>query len=360
MKQVHKRGLWILGVLVVLVALALPKLPSSAQDSPEAGVPGAGGGGAASSAVAVEVFIATEERVAETVRTTGTLQANEEVELVAESSGRTTQVLFDEGSQVREGQLLVKINDAELQAQRQSALGRLQLAETGEARREELLRAGGVSQEEYDQIRNQVSVLRAELELIAAQIARTEIRAPFSGVIGLRSVSPGSYLSPQSPVATLRQTDPIKIEFDVPERFANRVMIGDPVTFITDASAAEYEAIVYAIEPSINLTTRSLRIRARSANPGRALRPGEFAQVRLTLEEVEGAVMVPSTALLSEGGRSAVFLSRDGRAEQRPVEIGVRTADRVQVISGIAAGDTVIVRGLQLLRSGIQVRPEVR
>jgi membrane fusion protein, multidrug efflux system len=358
MKPVYKRALWIFGILAVLVALALPKLPSSAQDSPE--TTRRSGGNGAGSAIAVEVFVATEERVEEAVRTTGTLRANEEVELVAESSGRITELLFDEGTPVAQGELLVKINDAELQAQRRSALGRLQLAETGEARREELLRVGGVSQEEYDQIRNEVSVLRAELELIAAQIARTEIRAPFSGIIGLRAVSPGSYLSPQAAVATLRQTDPIKLEFDVPERFASLVSVGDRVTFITDGSDREYVAEIYAVEAGIDLSTRSLRLRARSANPDRRLRPGEFAQVRLTLAEVEGAVMVPSTALLSEGGRNAVFLAKGGRAEQRPVQIGLRTSDRVQVVSGIAPGDTVITRGLQLLRSGSAVRPEIR
>jgi membrane fusion protein, multidrug efflux system len=336
----------------MIAALAIPKLPSSSRKTPG----GSGSGGGSGGAIAVEIEAALEERVAEEVRTTGSLRANEEVQLVAESSGRIVELRFEEGTRVEAGQTLVRINDAELQAQRQSVTGRLELAEQGEARRGELLRAGGVSQEEYDEIANQVNVLRAELELISAQIDRTVIRAPFAGTIGLRAVSPGGYLSPQAPVATLRQIDPIKLDFDVPERFANRVQLGGQVTFTTDASPREYTAEIYAVEPGIDLTTRSLRIRALAPNPGEALRPGEFAQVRLTLSELEGAVMIPSTALLSEGGRNAVFLYRDGHAEQRPVEVGVRTSERVQITAGIEAGDTVITRGTQLVRDGIAVQ----
>ncbi len=353
MKPAFKRALWGLAFVVIIAALALPKLTTSAADPAggPGGAPGGGGGG-----VAVETVRAVAESVTEQIRASGTIRANEEVQLVAEATGRITELLFEEGSRVREGDLLVKINDAELRAQRESVTRRLQLAETAEARRSELLRVGGVSQEEYDQILNQVSVLRAELDLISAQVNRTEIRAPFPGIIGLRHVSPGSYLSPQSPVATLRQVDPIKLEFDVPERFANRVTEGDEVVFTTDASFEEYSARIYAIEPGIDLTTRSLRIRARGSNPEGALRPGEFAQVRVILSAVEGAVMIPSTALRTEGGRNLVFVNRDGVAEQRSVEVGIRTAERVQIVNGLAPGEEVVTRGVQLLREGSPLR----
>jgi membrane fusion protein, multidrug efflux system len=355
MKPAYRRTAWVAGGIAVLVALAAPKLISSASDA--AAGPAANG---APEAVVVAAYVVSPQPVADVVETTGTLRANEEVELVAEATGRITRVLFDEGSEVRAGQLLVKINDADLQAQRQSAVQRLQLAQTGEARREQLLRIGGVSQEEYDQIRNEVGVLRAEIERIDAQIARTEIRAPFSGTIGLRAVSLGSYLSSQSPVATLRQVNPIKLDFDVPERYAGRVRVADAVSFRVPGSPGEYHASVYAVEPGIAAETRTLHARARGPNPGGQLRPGGFAQVSLILEEIPNALLVPTTAIATSIDRTIVFLIRDGKAEPRPVEIGIRTADRVQILSGLAPGDSVITTGLQLIRPGGPVRAEAR
>lgn len=347
MVSLGRRAIWITVVVAAVGLAAVAKLRTSKGKRPAAA---AGGGRGAP--VSVNVEVASAQVLADVLQASGTLEANEEVKLVGESSGRVVQVLFAEGRTVRKGDLLVKINDAELQAQRTSTLGRLGLAQQGEARRSALLQAGGVSQEEYDQIRNQVNMLRAELGLIDAQIARTEIRAPFTGTIGLRHVSPGSYVTPLASVATLRQTDPIKLEFDVPERFANRVKVGAPVTFRTDASKTAYKARVYALEAGIEANTRSLRVRALSRNPTGEVRPGEFVHVELRLEEIPGALMIPSTALVSAGGRNAVFVSREGRAELVSVEVGLRTADRVQIISGISAGDSVITRGVQTLRSG--------
>jgi len=303
--------------------------------------------------------IAQADRIAETVRATGSLQANEEVQLVAEASGRVVSVLFSEGSRVRRGELLVKINDAELQARRQGIAARLRLAEAGEGRRQQLLMVGGVSQEEYDQITNEVNVLRAELELVDALILQTEIRAPFLGAIGLRRVSPGGYVSPQTPVATLRQLDPLKLDFDVPERHANRVVVGAIVRFQTDGSPLWHEARVYAAEPSINPGTRSLLVRALSANPDGLLHPGAFARIELTLAEISDAVLVPSTSLMSIGGRNTVYVVKGDVAEARNVELGLRTADRVHITSGVAVGDTVISRGTQVVRPGGRVRLEL-
>jgi membrane fusion protein, multidrug efflux system len=171
-------------------------------------------------------------------------------------------------------------------------------------------------------------------------------------------VSVGSYLSSQNPVATLSQTDPIKLDFDVPERFAGRVGVGDQVTFRMEGLSGDYRATVYALEPGIAAATRTLRVRARGPNPGRALRPGGFAQVALNLSEVSDALMIPSTAVMPSATQSSVYVVREGRVQPRPVELGVRTADRVQVVSGIAPGDSVVVRGIQMLRPGAAVRAE--
>jgi membrane fusion protein, multidrug efflux system len=350
--RVSKRNAWLLGGAALLALLAVPKLISTGSSEPPVG-----SGPRAPEAVPVVIHVAEPEALQEAVRTTGTLRANEEVQLVSEASGRVTRVLFQEGSLVRAGQLLVKINDADLVAQRQSVAQRLQLAETGEARRSRLLQVGGVSQEEVDQIRNEVGVLRAELQRIDAQIDRTELRAPFSGAIGLRSVSPGGFLSPQSPVAVLRQTDPIKLDFDVPERYAGRVRVGDGVAFRVEGSDQPHSAVVYALEPGIASETRTLRARARGSNPDGALRPGGFAQVELVLAEVEGAILVPTTALLPSAERTLVYRVVEGKAQPTPVRTGIRTADRVQILSGVEPGDSVVSSGLQMIRPGAAVRP---
>jgi membrane fusion protein, multidrug efflux system len=350
-KPVSKRGAWLVGGCAALALLVVPRLISTGNSEPPPG------GGGPPQAISVEVHVAEAESVLDVVRTTGTLRANEEVELVSEASGRIVRVLFEEGSVVAEGQLLVKINDADLRAQRQSIAQRLQLAETGEARRAQLLQIGGVSQEEFDQIRNEVGVLRAEMQRIDAQIDRTELRAPFRGTIGLRAVSPGGYLSPQSPVATLRQTDPIKLDFDVPERYAGRIGVGDRVTFRVEGSEGTRAAVVYALEPGIASETRTLRARALGRNADGTLRPGGFAQVELILSEVPDAVMVPTTALLPSAERTLVYVVREGVAKPVPVTTGLRTADRIQIVSGVAPGDSVVSGGLQMIRPGAAVRP---
>ena len=352
MKPIYKRAAWGVGILGVVLLLAIPKLRSSDAEAPPGGGRGPGGGGPAS----VTVEVVSPRPLTDGVSTTGTLLPNEEVELVGETTGRITQVAFQEGSQVRAGQLLVKVNDAELRARRQSIQQRLQLAETNAKRYGALLAGGGISREEYDGIRNQVGVLRAELDQVNAQIAQTEIRAPFNGAVGLRSVSVGGYLSPQSPVATLQQTDPIKLDFDVPERLGNRVRIGDQVSFRVEGSEREYRATVYALEPGIDPTTRTLRARARGPNPNGQLLPGSFAQVELILQEIPNALLVPTTALVPSAERTVVYVARGGRAEARPVETGVRTADRIQIVSGLAAGDSVIATGTQGVRPNGPIR----
>ncbi len=333
--------------------LAIPKLRSSAGEGSAQGPRGGPGSGGPA---AVTVDVAAPRPLVDGVTTTGTLLANEEVELVGETTGRVTQVLFREGAPVRAGQLLVKVNDAELRARRQSVRQRMQLAETSAGRYAALLAGGGVSQEEFDGIRNQVGVLRAEMEQIDAQIAQTEIRAPFSGTVGLGGVSVGGYLSPQTPVATLQQTDPIKLDFDVPERLGNQVRPGDAVVFRVEGSERAYRATVYALEPGIDPATRTLRARARGPNPNGQLLPGSFAQVELILQEIPDALLVPSSALVPSADRTIVYVVRGGKAEPRPVETGIRTDERVQIVSGVAPGDSVIATGTQAVRPGGAVR----
>ena len=286
------------------------------------------------------------------------MRANEEVEIVSEISGKISAIHFREGSQVASGQLLLKIDDSELLADRQRALYRVELAERAEARQKQLLDDGVISSETYDVALGELNVLRAELQLMEAQLLKTEIRAPFGGVIGLRWVSPGSYLSSQTRIASLNDLDPVKLDFSVPERYSALMKVGDEISFAVEGFDRSFPGTVYAVEPSVDVTTRSLRVRARCPNSDGALIPGVFANVDLVLRSISDALTVPSIAVIPELGGKKVFVFEDGVAQPRTVESGIRSESAVQITSGLAEGDIVIISGLLQLQPGFEVEIE--
>ncbi len=349
MSKIVKRIL--IGVIlsVVVLGLAWRKL-----DRADAGAAPAGPARVAS-ALSATGYVASTATLTERVLTTGTLRANEEVNLASESSGKVTGIYFNEGSRVTKGQLLVKINDSELVAQRQRIEYRLRLAEEQLARQQVLLEKGGVSREEYERFENEVNVLRAELQLNEAQIAKTEVRAPFDGVLGLRHVSEGSYISPQDRIATLQDVSPIKIDFSVPEKYASLVRVGTTVSFTVSGNPQVFRGTVYAIEPRIDENTRTLQVRAESPNPDGSLLPGAFAEIQLVVSEHDEAIVVPAISIIPELEGKKVFVVENGRVAQRMVETGIRTDSMVQVLSGLSLQDTVLTSGLQLARPGMPV-----
>lgn len=348
MRPWTKRLLLAALVLAAFALLAWPKLRSSAPEGPAPQARGA--------AADVTAYVATPTPMRDRIRATGSLRADEAVDLSAEASGRVTSIYFQEGSRVREGQLLVKINDAELRAQRERLRTRIELAATREERQRRLLEIGGVSRDEYEGVLGELNVLRSEIDLLDAQIAKTEVRAPFSGIIGLRYVSEGAYVTPQTRIASLQAISPMKLEFSVPERYVGHVRSGDAVLFTIASAPGTFRGEVYAVEPRVSLDTRTLLIRARVDNPTGILLPGAFADVELIVDEVEGALPVPAIALISEMGGKRVWVVEDGMAAPRNVETGIRTEEAVQIVDGIAPGDTVITSGLQTLRAGQAVR----
>jgi len=306
----------------------------------------------------VDVLTVEPRTLSERLATTGTVRANESVDLVSEIAGVAQSIRFVEGQPVEAGELLVKIDDSELQAQRDRVLHRLRLAELREQRQRELREQGVVSEQEYDLVDSERNVLRAELRLIEATLAKTEIRAPFSGVVGLRYVSEGSLLSPQTRIATLQDLDPAKIDFTLPERYAGLVRPGGSIEFRVKGIDRAFRAEVYAVEPRISAETRSLIVRARTPNPRHALLPGAFADVSLVVNEVENALAVPSLAVVPELGGKKVFVVEDGLAQPRRVETGIRGETEVQITAGLEPGDRVIVSAIQRLQPGLPVEPD--
>lgn len=290
----------------------------------------------------------------------GTLEADEQIEIRSEVSGMVESINFKEGSKVTEGQVLIKVNDIELQAQLSKALTAKKLAAENERRAKLLLEKQAISQEEYDIASADYASANAEAELIAAQLSKTTLRAPFSGTIGLRSISKGTYVTPATVIAKLVNTDDLKITFSVPEKYAPQVKVGTVLNFTTSDSKKEYDATIYAIDPEIEITTRTLRVRAIMDNRGKNLYPGGFANVILPLETVNDALLVPTESLIPVQNGKRVFITNNGIAKEIDVETGSRTGSSVRVISGLKAGDTIITYGVMAVQNGNPVQVKLQ
>jgi membrane fusion protein (multidrug efflux system) len=303
----------------------------------------------------VNVTVMKPQTLSDKTISTADIIPDEEVDLSFETSGKIVGIYFVEGTHVEKGSLLAKINDQPLQAQLHKLEAQIQLARDRVFRQRALLDKDAVSQEAYEQVTTEYDKLMADIELVKANIAQTELRAPFDGVIGLRSVSEGAYTSPTTPIAKLTKISPIKIDFPVPEQYADDITPGTSIIFRLTGSLRDYHASVYAVESKIEVETRTLKVRAIHPNPDESIKPGRYASVELTKREIRNALAIPSEALIQEMGKSLVYLYRGGIAE--PVEVirGLRTESQVQIISGLSSGDTVIISGIMQLRTGLPV-----
>jgi membrane fusion protein (multidrug efflux system) len=311
-----------------------------------------GKGGKKGGPIPVRVMIVKDTTLSNTIDVTGTIDANEKVSLISETAGNITGIYFAEGGKVSKGQLLVKVYNQDLQASLKQNDYSILLAKQNEYRNKVLLQKEAISQQEYDTSLTSLNTLKAQGDVIKAQIAKTEIRAPFSGTIGLRNVSPGGYLSPNTAIATLVNIDPAKVTFSVPERYLPLINIGSKITFNVESSKANFKATVYAIEPSIDLSSRTITVRAKAPNPKGILTAGGFAKINLALDKVPNTIMVPTECVIPDLKTNKVFVVKNGLAASRAVKTDLRTDTKIQVISGLKAGDSVIVSGI------IQLRPK--
>lgn len=286
---------------------------------------------------------------------TGRLVPDEEVDLSFESSGKITDIFFTEGSYVTRGQLLAKVNDRQLQAQLKRLEAQVPLAEDRVFRQNALLKRDAVSKEAYEQVKTELATLNADIDNVKASIEMTELRAPFDGVIGLRQVSTGAYASPSTLVAKLTRITPLKVEFAVPERYARQILKGTNLEFKVEGKLDTYAAQVYATESSIDRETHTLNVRALYPNRHGELMAGRYADIRLKQKEIRDAIAIPSEAIVPEMGKNKVFVYRNGLAEPVDVILGIRTDAEVQIIQGLAVGDTILTSGTLQLRKGMPV-----
>ena len=287
--------------------------------------------------------------------TTGVLLPDEEVDLSFETSGKIVEINFEEGTSVKKGQLLAKVNDRQLQAQLKRLEAQIPLAEDRVFRQNALLKRDAVSKEAYEQVKTELATLNADIENIKANIDMTELRAPFDGIIGLRQVSTGAYASPTTVVAKLTKVTPLKVEFAVPERYAREIKKGTNLEFKEGGRLEAYHAQVYATESSIDMETHSLNIRAIYPNRNGELLAGRYADIQLKQKEIEDAIAIPSEAIVPEMGKNKVFVYRSGVAEPADVVIGLRTEAEVQIVQGLSVGDTILTSGTLQLRKGMPV-----
>lgn len=347
-KPVLRYSLWVCVALLVITAVAAPKImPAHVQETSTDSKRASG-----RPPVRVSVITVSPTPFAETLTSTGTLLAEESVELQAETNGKIVEIRFVEGARVRKGDLLVKLNDADLSAARERARYRKELASLRERRIAQLLKQGVARQEEYDMALNELNVQQAEIELTEAQIAKTEIRAPFDGVVGLRYVSEGSFVNAATRIATLQRIDRLKLDFSIPEKYASRLRVGSAVAFAVAGGEHRFAGQIYALDPRIDAATRTVLVRAVCPNPDGRMLAGAFANVEVTLAELSEALLVPAVAVVPGLNQKNVFVVRDGKVEPRAVQTGTRTQSMVHILSGLAAGDVVITSGMQQLRAG--------
>jgi membrane fusion protein (multidrug efflux system) len=339
-------------ILILLAAAAIAYLFINKVFSGEEAPQGNGAGGPMAQKVAVDVFVVSPTAYQNKITSTGTVLPNEDVELRSEIAGRVTGINFEEGAQVRKGQLLLTVNDADMRAQLQKLESNQKLYREMEARQRTLLEKEYISRQEYDQVSNQLATATADIQALKANLDKAYVRAPFDGMVGLRQVSEGSYVTAATPIARIVDISPVKVEFAVPGRYSQMVKEGDSITFTAEGSPQEYQARIYAIQPSIDPATRTMQVRALFDNKNEEVRPGAFVRISLGLKEVEEAILIPTESIIPEAAGHKVFLVKNNKAVPRMVKIGQRSEKLIQILEGIEPGDSIIQSGVLQARPG--------
>ena len=353
---------WILMGIIVLIIIgmiAYPRIKQRLNTTGEAALPPPPTAMAQRRMpININAVVLKKQSLTDKVNTIGTAYPDEEVDLTFESSGKIVEINFTEGTHVKKGDLLAKINDKPLQAELQKLEAQVPLASARVFRQETLLGNDAVSKEAFEQVTTEYDKLMADIEFVKARILQTELRAPFDGIIGLRQVSEGAYVMPSTVIVNLTKISPLKIEFSVNENYVTDLKYGTRITFRTYEISEvlnEYYATVYAVESKIDLETRTLKARALFPNEQESIKPGRLLPIDIVRQEIKDALVIPSEAIIAEMGRNIIYLYKNGDAQAKEIITGLRTDSHTQVIEGLFAGDTIITTGVMQLRSGMKV-----
>ncbi|HEX4885219.1 MAG TPA: efflux RND transporter periplasmic adaptor subunit [Casimicrobiaceae bacterium] len=362
----NRTAVGVVAVLAVAVAAgagywfgqqgSAPAPQVAAPAAPGGGQAKGGAGGGAAQAAPVEVANAVTEPMPQTITTVGSLRSDESVTIRPEVAGRIAYIGFREGQPVRKGDVLVKLDASINEAEVQQARANLKLARSKYERAVDLAKSNFISGQARDEAENNLRVGEAALALVEAKLAKTEIRAPFSGVIGLRAVSIGDYVKEAQDLVNLESIDPLKVDFRLPEVHLRQVQAGQTLQVTLDAlPGTTFEGRVFAVNPLVDAAGRAVVVRAQVKNTDASLRPGMFARVRLITANQGDAIVVPEQALVPQGTEQYVFKVVDGKAQRARVEVGQRRTGKVEVRSGVAAGDVIVTAGQVRLRDGMPV-----
>ena len=350
-----------LAAAVVIAACGFTACSKAGADAAsKGGRGGPGGPGGGMPAMPVEVAVAQRDTVVDAIDATGQIEAMQAIELRPEVEGRLERILVNEGTVVGRGTPLFKIDDAELRAEVARAEAERDLARQGLTRTRGLLEQKASTASELERAEATARSTQAQLDLLNLRLDRTTVRAPFAGVVGRRLVSLGDYVTTSSRLITLQTFDPQRAVFQIPERFADRIALGQKVAFrVAALPGREFVGVVDFVDPVVQLPGRTLMAKARVANPRRELQSGMFIEARLATATRPDAVVVPEDAVLSLLGARVVWAVKDGKADRREVELGVRTPGFVEVRKGVQAGEQVVVGGAERLQPGAPVSPTV-
>ena len=301
----------------------------------------------------VDVLVAGTQPVQHSIEVNGSILANETLEIHPEVSGRLTYLNVPDGGKVAAGEVLARINDAELNAQLSKSKVQLALATKTEKRLHQLIEMNGINQADYDLALNNVNNIKADIDLIQVQLSKTIVRAPFSGVLGLRMTSPGAYVTPTNVLATLQQVNQVKVDFSLPDLYASSVKKGNKVNIITNQDEL-HNAIITAIEPEINSSTRNIKVRALLKDG--AIQPGSFVKVKIDISSEAEKIIMPTNAIIPDADSKKLIVVKEGKGVFTKVETGMRNAAGIEILSGLNIGDSVVVTGVLFVKPNSSVK----
>ena len=308
--------------------------------------------------ISAKLYVLEPNTLSNGISAVGTLLPNEEVDLISEAAGKVIGIYFEEGKTVAGRQLLLKVDDAELQDQLRRAEYQLNLIGERLNRQRILLEKDAVSREEFDQVQTDYNILQTDIDLLKTKISKTEIKAPFAGTIGFRGVSLGSYLQLNTIIARLIDHSKLKLEFAIPEKYASTYFTGNKIKFTTEVSPQEFEAVVYAVDPKVDVATRTITVRGMYNNANGKLLAGMFARINLIINQSEEVLLIPTEAIVQEMQGKKVWKISNGKAKSQPITTGFRSNNQVEVLSGLLSGDTIMTTGLMQVREGVAVKAE--
>jgi membrane fusion protein (multidrug efflux system) len=304
----------------------------------------------------LEGLIITTSRLEQEIEVSGTILPFDETLIMSEVSGKVVNMNLQEGKLIKKGTLLLKLFDEDLQAQLKMLEVQLKIAENNEQRMKTLFNIKGTSQQEYDASLLQVSNLKAQIEILKVSIGKTEIKAPYDGVLGLKKISIGQYITPSTQIVTIRAINNLKLDFSIPEKYGSTMTQGAKIQFTVAGNDKIYNATVFANEASIESESRNLNVRALISGNLSGLIPGGFAKVKAILGNKAEAIMIPTSSIVPQANTKKVFVAKNGIAKSIVIKTGVRQAEAIEVLEGLNKGDTIIVSGILFVKPNSPIK----